>query len=73
METRFETYSDIELLEAFNSEVWNKWWTSARAEFLSGIHREFEKRWFDYSEIWDSESLSFKNKITLDWNKIEIL
>lgn len=73
MKTRFETYSNIELLEAFNREVWNKGWASSRAEFLSELHREFDNRWFDYSEIWDSESLSFKNKITLDWNKIEIL
>lgn len=73
MKTRFKTYSDIELLETFNKEVWNKWWTSSRAEFLYELHREFEKRWFDYSEIWDSESLSFKNKVKLEWNKIEIL
>lgn len=73
MKTRFETYSDIELLETFNKEVWNTWWTSSRAEFLSELHTEFDNRWFDYSKIWDSESLSFKNKITLNWNKIEIL
>ena len=73
MKTRFETYSDIELLEAFNREVWNKGWTSSRAEFLSELHREFDNRWFNYSEIWDSESLSFKSNVKLEWNKIEIL
>lgn len=72
MKTRFETYSDIELLEAFNREVWNQGWTSARAEFLSELHREFDNRWFDYSEIGDNESLSFKNKIKLEWNIIKI-
>lgn len=72
MKTRFETYSDIELLEAFNREVWNQGWTSARAEYLSELHREFDNRWFDYLEIWDSKSLSFKNKIKLDWNIIRI-
>ncbi len=73
MKTRFETYSDIELLETFNKEVWNTWLTSSRAEFLSELHTEFDNRWFDYSKIWDSKSLSFKDKIKLDWNKIEIL
>jgi len=73
MKTRFETYSDMELLETFNKEVWNTWWTSSRAEFLSELYTEFDNRWFDYSKIWDSKSVSFKNKITLDWNKIEIL
>ena len=73
MKTRFETYSDIELLETFNKEVWNKWWTSARAEFLSELHTEFDNRLFDYSNIWDSKSLSFKNNITLRWKIINII
>lgn len=72
METRFETYSNIELIEAFNKEVWNKWWTSSRAEFLIWIHNEFNKRWFDYSKIGDSKSLSFKNKIELVAGVIKI-
>lgn len=73
MKTRFETYSDIELLETFNKEVLNTWWTSSRAEFLSELHTEFNNRWFDYSKIWDSKSLSFKNNITLRWKIINII
>jgi hypothetical protein len=71
MKTRFEKYSNVELLEAFNREVWNKWWTSTRAEFLSELHNEFDNRWFDYSEIWDKKSLSFKNHIILENDKIK--
>lgn len=71
MKTRFDTYSDIELIEIFNKEVWNQWWTSVRAEFLVWIHKEFDKRWFDYSEIWDEKQLSFKDKIVLMDKKIK--
>ena len=71
METRFEEYSNIELIETFNTEVWNKWWTSARAEYLVWIHEEFNKRWFDYSEIWDEKQLSFKDKVVLIDKKIK--
>lgn len=73
MKTRFEMYSDIELFETFNKEVWNTWWTSTRATFLSELHNEFDNRWFDYSNIWDTKSLSFKNKIILDWKIINII
>jgi len=57
MKTRFEKYSDIELIEAFNKEVWKNWWTSKRAEFLSELHNEFDNRLFDYSEIGNNKSL----------------
>jgi hypothetical protein len=73
MKTRFETYSDVELINTFNNEVWNKWWTSTRAEFLSEIHNEFDNRWFDYSKIGDKQSLSFKNNIILKDNIIDVL
>lgn len=72
MKTRFETYSDIELIEAFNKEVWNKWWASARAEYLSELQTEFNNRWFDYSEIGDKNSLSLKKEIKLNQKKIYI-
>lgn len=69
-ENYFTNFTDTELIERFNKEVWNTWWTSSRAEFLSLLHEEFNKRWFDYSVIWDEKSLSFKNKIKLLNNKI---
>lgn len=72
MENRFKKYSNIELIKIFNNEVWNKWWTNLRAIFLVELHNEFENRWFDYSEIWNKKSLSFKNKIELKNKKIFI-
>ena len=62
----FSTYSDEELIDAFNKEVWNKWWSSGRADYLVGIHAEFTKRSFDFSAIWDEKTLSFANKIKLE-------
>ena len=71
--TRFSNYSDWELIDAFNKEVWNKWWASVRAEYLSWLHKEFDARWFDYSEIGDLGSLSFKEKIMLEGNIIRVI
>jgi len=71
--TRFKKYSDPELIEVFNKEVWNEWWASARAEYLAWLHKEFDNRWFDYSEIWDLKSLSFKNKVMLEDNIIRVI
>ncbi|NVP17246.1 hypothetical protein HUU51_00870 [Candidatus Gracilibacteria bacterium] len=73
MKTRFEMYSDIELFETFNKEVGNTGWTSTRATFLSELHNEFDNRGFDYSNIGDTKSLSFKNKIILDGKIINII
>jgi len=63
--TKFKNYSDDELIKVFNKEVWNSWWTSARAEYLADIREEFNIRNFDYSEIWDKNGISYKNKIEL--------
>ncbi len=73
MKTRFETYSDVELINTFNKEVWNEGLTSSRVEYLSELHREFDNRWFDYSKIGDKQSLSFKNNIILKDNIIDFL
>lgn len=69
----FTNYSNVELVKEFNKEVWNKWWTSSRAEYLSLFHNEFNNRWIDYSEIWDSKNLSFKHKIKLNKLKFNII
>ena len=72
----FEKYSDSELIDTFNNEVWNSWWVSARAEFLSLLHNEFINRWYDFSIIWDENSISYMNKIELieiNWIKTIII
>ena len=62
---QLKSYNDTELISRFNEEVGNKGWGTARASFLSALHEEFNLRGFDYSAIGDTESLSFKDKITL--------
>jgi hypothetical protein len=61
--------TDDQLVARFNLEVNNKGSGSARFSFLAALHNEFNRRGFDYSEIGDQESLSFRDKITLE-NKI---
>lgn len=67
------TLTDTELIDKFNQEVETEGWGTARASYLAAIHQEFKKRGFDYSEIGDERSLSFKNKIELVGKKILVL
>jgi hypothetical protein len=64
--------SNSDLIKEFNREVGINGWTTARASFLAAIHSEFNRREFDYSEIGDAKSLSFKNKVVLNGSKITI-
>jgi len=68
---QLESYRDIELISRFNEEVNNAGSGSARYSFLAALHHEFIRRGFDYSEIGDSDSLSFKQKVTLKNNAIK--
>ena len=65
--------SDEELIQLFNNEVGNKGWGTARASFLAAVHKEFEKRGFDFSIIGDATNLSFKNKIEQEGKKIKLI
>ena len=64
-------YSNVELIDRFNEEVNNGGSGSARYSFLAALHQEFIRREFDYSEIGDADSLSFKQKVTLESNAIK--
>ena len=73
MINKIKKSSDLELINIYNKEVWSSASWIARMSFLSAIHSEFIKRWFDYSTIWNEKWLSFKNKIKIndiDWKKI---
>lgn len=70
---RFRDMSDQELVEAFNREVGGSGWTSSRAKYLEALHQEFKVRGFDYSIIGDDHGLSFKDKVRLENNRIEVL
>jgi hypothetical protein len=68
---RFSTYSNQELVNAFNEEVGNPGWVGARGAYLSALHREFKIRNIDYSEIGDDEGLSLRHKVYLKDNRLE--
>ena len=68
-ENDLKKYTDDQLVARFNREVNNNGSGTARFSFLAALHNEFNRRGFDYSEIGDKKSLSFREKIALD-NKI---
>ncbi len=68
--TRFRDLSNKDLIQAFNREVGNPGWTSARAAYLAALHREFEDRGFNYSAIGNKTELSFAKRVKLDGDKI---
>ena len=68
----FRGMSDEQLIDAFNREVRNGGWTITRSFYLSGLHKEFGNRNYDYSDIGDKGHLSFLKKIKLVGKKIII-
>jgi hypothetical protein len=72
-QARFKAYTDQELIDAFNREVGNPGWVSARASYLAALHDEFKHRGFDFSAIGGQDSLSFRSKVRLMGQVIEPL
>lgn len=70
---RFGIMSDDELVNAFNSEVGNAGWTSARSAYLAALHEEFELRGYDFSKIGNKEELSFRHKIKIVNKKVIVV
>ena len=70
--SKFKEMDDSQLIEAFNKQVGNPGWTTSRGSYLKALHQEFADRNYDYSDIGDAGSLSFKNKIKLVDKKIKI-
>jgi len=65
-QTRFAEMSDEQLIAAFNAQVGNGGWTSARAMYLSDMRAEFLKRNIDCSVIGGVGGFSYKHKIRLN-------
>jgi hypothetical protein len=68
---RFDKCTDQEIIKAFNKEAGNCGWGTARASYLSALHKQLDNRNFDYSEIGDEGSMSLKSKIKLEGNVIK--
>lgn len=54
---RFKTFTDPELIDAFNDEVGKQGWVSARGSYLAALHDDFMHRGFDFSAVGDMNSL----------------
>jgi hypothetical protein len=61
----FEEYSDDQLIEAFNGQVYNSGSGSARMSYLSAIRDAFNRRGYDYSAIGDEKSMSYMHLVKL--------
>jgi hypothetical protein len=64
--------TDQEIIQAFNKEVGNTGWVSARGSYLAAIRKEFERRSFDYSLIGNERSLSLVSSVKLKDGKLHI-
>jgi len=62
---RLDQKTDQEIIKAFNREAGNCGWGTARASYLGALHKQLDKRNFDYSQIGDSSAMSIKSKIKL--------
>jgi len=67
---RFDSLTDLELVDCFNQQVGNQGWTSAKSSYLAALHKIFDRRGLDYSSIGNQESLSFRNKVQLTGNRV---
>ena len=62
----FDEFTDQQIIAAFNSEAGNCGWGTARASYLGAMHKQLEKRNFDYSAIGGEGSMSLRSKIKLE-------
>ena len=69
----FDKFTDQEIIAAFNTEAGNCGWGTARASYLGALHKQLDKRKFDYAEIGDKGSMSLKSKIKLEGKVIKTI
>ena len=68
-----DKYSDQEIIKEFNREAGNCGWGTARASWLGALHKQLEKRDFDYSAIGDKGRMSIRSKIKLEGKVVSII
>lgn len=66
---RFRRMSNLDLIWAFNLEVGNQGWGTARATYLVNLYEELKSRKIDLSEIETDGGFSLRNKIILEGTK----
>ena len=70
---RFDSYSDEEMVKAFNGQVGNQGSGTAKMSFLRAIRSQMIKRKIDFSEIGDEKSMSYANKVVLKGKKLHTI
>ena len=70
---RLDQKTDQEIIKAFNREAGNCGWGTARASYLGALHKQLDKRNFDFSEIGDEGRMSIKSKIKLKGKVVSII
>lgn len=68
--SKFDSFSDKEIVEAFNGQVGNQGSGTAKMSYLRAIKSQFEKRNFDFSEVGNNQKMSYRNKVHLKGKKL---
>jgi len=58
--------TDQEIVDAFNKQVGNPGWVTARAGYLAAIRKQLNERGMDYSEIGDKTVMSYRYCVVLE-------
>lgn len=67
---QFRLLGDEEIIDAFNRQIGNTGWRSARGAYLGALGSEFERRGFDYSLVGSNGGLSLANKVKIENNVV---
>lgn len=62
---RFSTYTDLEIVAAFNSQVGNRGWCTAKSGFLSAIRYELDRRNINRDDVSTENSTSYAERVSL--------
>lgn len=65
--------NDIKFISEFNKSVGIKAFGVGRQGYLQAIRKELDRRNIDYSNIGNSEMISYKNKVFLKNKKLYLL
>jgi len=71
--SRFRTFTNEELVEAFNREVRNEGWVRARAEYLYYLGTALQMRGMDCSAIIHNNRMNLSHPVILMNNRIILL
>ncbi len=63
---RFRSATTAELVDAFNSQVGNPGWVSAKGRYLLALYHEFKRRGIDISVIDTGNGMNMDRHVRLD-------